>query len=72
MLSPHADSRPSVLVSKPLLNFKKASGKLENHFKSQFHKFAVESAMRFRANATPIDQQLNTIRQQHIAENRSN
>lgn len=65
------DSRPGVLVSKPLVNLKKASEKLEKHFKSQFHKFAVESAIHFRANTTPIDQQLNTIRQQRIAENRS-
>ena len=65
------DSRPVVLVSKPLVNFKKASEKLENHFNSQFHKFALESAMSFRANTTPIDQQLNTKRQQRIAENRS-
>lgn len=65
------DLRLGVLVSKPLVNFKKASEKLEKHFKFQFHKFAVESAMSFQANTAPIDQQLNTIHQKRIAENRS-
>ena len=60
--------------SKPLTNFKKATEKLDKHFfENQFHKSAVVAAMMFskvqQNKALAIDQQLNTLRRERIAEN---
>ena len=65
-----------VLVNKPLTNFKKATEKLDKHFfETQFHKLAVQAAMMFskvQQNKTlSVDQQLNTLRQERIAQNRA-
>ena len=65
-----------VLVNKPLTNFKKATEKLDKHFfETQFHKLAVQAAMMFskvqQNKALSIDQQLNTLRQERIAQNRA-
>ena len=64
-----------VLVHKPLTNFKKATEKLNQHFfDKQFHKSAVQTAMMFsrvqRNETLAIDQQLSTLRQERIAQNR--
>lgn len=64
-----------VLVNKPLINFKKATEKLDEHFhRKQFHKLAVEDAMMFskiqKNKALSIDQQLSTLRRERIAQNR--
>ena len=63
------------LVNKPLTNFKKATEKLDQHFfEKEFHKSAVQAAMMFRKvqqnQVLSIDQQLNTLRQERIAQNR--
>ena len=64
-----------VLVNKPLTNFKKATEKLDQHFfQKQFHKLAVQTAMMFcqvqQYQTLAIDQQLSTLRQERIAQNR--
>lgn len=64
-----------VLVNKPFTNFKKVSDKLDQHFfGKQFHKDAVQKAMMFKKvqlnQATLIDQQLSTLRQQWVKQNR--
>ena len=62
-------------MNKPFTNFKKATEKFNQHFfEKQFHKSAVETALMFhkvQCNETsPVDKQLNTLRQERIAQNR--
>ena len=60
-------------MNKPFTNFKKATEKLNQHFFEK-HKSAVETALMFhkvQCNETsPVDKQLNTLRQERIAQNR--
>lgn len=71
----------STLVTRAFANLKKVSDKCRDHFSGtssssarKYHLQAVETAQSFKAvmenKILPIDQQLSTIRQQIVAENR--
>ena len=66
----------STLVTCPLINFKKASDRLREHFcgTSKYHLHAAEMATDFKATMedklVPIDQQISTVRAREVASNR--
>ena len=64
-----------VFVTKPFVNFKKASEKFQEHFnESRYHKSAKDAAITFSVvmdkRELAIDNQLNKIRKERIAKNR--